>query len=104
MTSRHIFHLVAQGSLRSRYDGQVYSYPGVEDGGYVPCAKRSQVARVAMECFERGKELLLLTINPARLPLVVAWEDPGCGEHFPHVYGEIPRGAIVNIRGWPVPM
>jgi uncharacterized protein (DUF952 family) len=44
-------------------------------------------------------DLVLLTIEPPLLDAPVVWEDlEGEGEDYPHVYGPIPRSAVIAAR------
>ncbi|MFD4276464.1 DUF952 domain-containing protein [Streptomyces cyaneofuscatus] len=46
-----------------------------------------------------GHDLLVLTVDPARLTAPVRYEamKPG-GEEFPHLYGPLPVDAVVEVR------
>lgn len=82
--------------------------------GFVHCSTAAQIERVANR-FHRGRrDLVLLTVDPARLPHPPVWEgpvDPRTGrpettgpaarERFPHVYGPIPVAAVTDARSWP---
>jgi glutathione S-transferase len=50
-------------------------------------------------------DLVLLTIDPARLGLPLRFEvgDPATGELFPHVYGALDVDAVVATRVLPPP-
>jgi len=50
-------------------------------------------------------DLLLLTIDPARLGVPLRFEvgDPSTGELFPHVYGPLDVAAVVATRVLPPP-
>ena len=40
----------------------------------------------------------MLVIDPAKLTAELRDEDPGIGTAFPHVYGPIDEGAVVEVR------
>lgn len=46
-----------------------------------------------------GHDLVVLTVDPARLTAPVRYEamKPG-GEEFPHLYGPLPVDAVVEVR------
>lgn len=69
-----------------------HQLPGVAEmlyGAEVPAAAGSPV------------DLVVLVIDPARLPVPVRYEAlaPG-GEEFPHIYGPVPVAAVVEVRPW----
>src|SRR5438552_1244463 len=81
---RRIYHLVA---------------PFVWDAvGFIHCSNEDQVVRVANHFYADQPELLVLCIDPARLVDPVRDEEADTGERFPHIYGPIPRQAIVDVR------
>jgi uncharacterized protein (DUF952 family) len=47
--------------------------------------------------------LVLLTIDPTRLSAPVRWEPahPGSDELFPHLYGRLDTGAVVDVAALP---
>ncbi|OSC66735.1 hypothetical protein B5180_29800 [Streptomyces sp. BF-3] len=46
-----------------------------------------------------GRDLVVLVVDPGRLADPVRYEamKPG-GEEFPHLYGPLPVGAVVEVR------
>lgn len=80
-----------------------YAPASLDDEGFVHCSSPAQVAGTARLFFAGTSDLLLLVIDPRRLgDAEVRWEDTyGIGQTFPHVYGAIPREAIVSIRPYP---
>jgi uncharacterized protein (DUF952 family) len=76
-----------------------YTPVGFERDGFVHCSAPHQVAHVADRRFAGRTDLVLLTIEPPLLDAPVVWEDlEGEGEDFPHVYGPIPRSAVIAAR------
>jgi uncharacterized protein (DUF952 family) len=57
--------------------------------GFVHCAYPDQAAGVAAALFADAGDLVLLRIDPARVPAEIRVEDG-----FPHVYGPIPLTAV----------
>jgi glutathione S-transferase len=72
---------------------------GLDEVGFVHCALAHQVAGVARRYYRGAGEVVLLTIDPARLacPVRVEAAAPG-GEAFPHVYGPLPVAAVVAVQ------
>ncbi|MEU5664177.1 DUF952 domain-containing protein [Streptomyces longwoodensis] len=76
----------------------------LEEEGFVHCSTRAQLPRVAAFLYgapDAPDDLVVLVVDPARLdaPLVYEAVEPG-GEEFPHVYGPIPVGAVVEVQDW----
>ena len=61
--------------------------------GYVHCSYPEQVAGVAAAFYADAADLLLLRIDPARVPAEIRVEDG-----FPHVYGPIPVAAVTSAE------
>ncbi len=69
--------------------------------GFIHCSRRHQVAATANRFYGDVAELVLLTIDEAALDAPVVDEDLyATGETFPHVYGPIPVGTVVDARTW----
>ncbi|MFB7912799.1 DUF952 domain-containing protein [Streptomyces sp. NPDC056061] len=76
--------------------------------GFIHCSLPHQLDGVAEALYGAGsragasdQDLVVLVIDPARLPVPVRYEAaaPG-GEEFPHVYGPVPVDAVVEVRSW----
>jgi uncharacterized protein (DUF952 family) len=57
--------------------------------GFVHCSYPDQLAGVAAAFYADADDLVLLRVDPARVPAAVRVEDG-----FPHVYGPIPIAAV----------
>jgi len=94
---RRIYHLVAPLVWDAVETGP-YRPASVDAEGFIHCSNEDQVARVANHFYADQPELLVLCIDPARLVDPVRDEEADTGERFPHIYGPIPRQAIVDVR------
>lgn len=73
----------------------------LEDEGFIHLSLARQVPGVA-DAFYQGRDVVLLTLDPHRLSARVEFERPeGADDDFPHLYGPIPREAILAAE--PVP-
>ncbi|HEY6745321.1 MAG TPA: DUF952 domain-containing protein [Mycobacteriales bacterium] len=61
------------------------------DEGFVHCSYADQVAGVAAAYYADAGDLVLLRIDPVRVPAEVRVEGG-----FPHVYGPIPAAAVIE--------
>jgi len=70
---------------------------------YIHCSFGHQVQTIADVIYHGRSDVLLLTIDPARLDAEVRVEclEDG-GEAFPHVYGPLNRDAVVRVAPLPV--
>lgn len=81
----------------------------LHEEGFIHCSLPHQLAGVAEMLYGAGsgagtgdRDLVVLVIDTERLPVPVRYEslEPG-GEEFPHIYGPVPAGAVVEVRPWP---
>ncbi len=74
------------------------------DVGFVHLATAEQWPGVLRRFYagHRGG-LVLLTVDPERLTAPVRWEAPhaGSAELFPHLYGPLDTGAVVDVAPLP---
>jgi len=61
--------------------------------GFVHCSYREQLAGVAERYYAGVPDLVLLRIDPARIPAEIRVEGG-----FPHVYGPIPVAAVTSAE------
>ena len=66
--------------------------------GFIHCGWRHQVERVANAIYRGGKDLVVLTIDPGRVPSEIRAESGGGVELFPHIYGPLPVDAVVDVE------
>ena len=73
----------------------------LEDEGFIHTSFAHQVQATA-DAFYRGRDVVLLVIDPALVPGELRVEEIGDGRAFPHLYGPIPLGAVVTATPVPV--
>ena len=101
MPTDPLLHLVAASDFDAA-TATPYAPPSLEAEGFVHCSTPEQVAGTARLLFAGTADLLLLVIDPRAVDADVRWEDLyGIGQEFPHVYGTVPRTAIVEVRPYP---
>ena len=96
-----VFHIATatdwQSARRSgSYTTSTYGR-SLDEEGFIHAARRDQVSRVFGDHYRDVRErLVLLTIDTDRLG--VPWREDVVGdETYPHVYGAIPRRAVVDV-------
>ena len=71
--------------------------------GFIHLSSASQLTETARKHFSGRAGLVLLAVAPERLEEgTLRWEVSRGGARFPHVYGQIPRDAVVDVVELPV--
>ena len=96
-----IFHIATAADWRAALETGTYTTSTVgvtlEDEGFIHASRRDQVAGVFARYYRPlPEDLVLLTIDPARLDSEVRVEPVGA-DTYPHVYGPINRRAVVDV-------
>jgi uncharacterized protein (DUF952 family) len=94
------YHLVARRVWEAADPGRPYAPPSLESEGFVHCTDGAdEVAATANRYYRDLADLVALVIDPSRLSAPLRYEDPR--RVYPHVYGPIDRGAIVDVVPMP---
>ncbi|NMO88711.1 DUF952 domain-containing protein [Actinomycetospora sp. TBRC 11914] len=88
--------------------GELLRPASLDSEGFVHCSDPGTVALPASRLYPARTDLVLLEVDPGRLGVPVRWE-PGVrdgqveasGPWFPHVYGPLPRAAVVGVHDFP---
>ena len=98
----NIFHIAEPEAWASR--GNTYVPDSYEVEGFIHCSTEGQLSGIAETFYAGRDDLLLLTIETAKLGELVVFEDLyEMGEDFPHIYGPLPISAIVEVGSFSVP-
>lgn len=91
------FHLVPRAEWEAADPDQPYVPRAFVQDGYVHCTDGTvEVAATANRYYRQADDLLVLSIDRARLGAPVRYEDEQ--RIYPHVYGPIERAAIMDVR------
>ena len=91
------YHLVPRAEWEATDPAQPYVPAGFSSQGFVHCTDGAdEVAATANRYYSRVVDLLVLSIDVSKVEAPVRYEDSG--RIYPHVYGAIPRAAIVDVR------
>ena len=101
-----IYHIaLAADWVRALAGGQyTTSTRGVTlaEQGFIHASAASQVAGVANAFYQGAPDLMLLVIDPARLTSPLRYDAvPGSDERFPHIYGPLNTGAVLQALPFP---
>ena len=67
--------------------------------GFIHCSQDpAQMLRVAQRLYAGRADLLALAVDTALLAAPVVTEPSRSGELYPHIYGPLEIGAVVNVR------
>jgi uncharacterized protein (DUF952 family) len=104
-TPRRLVHLCSNDEWRAAQARGRYRPQSLEAIGFVHLSTPEQVHLPANRLYAGRTDLVLLHIDPARLSSPVRWEpgvatDPD-GMGFPHLYGELPLSAVINVTSYP---
>ncbi|WP_020663451.1 DUF952 domain-containing protein [Amycolatopsis benzoatilytica] len=100
-----ILHICTRDEWSAASEAGQYRAASLDDVGFIHCSDPGTVALPANALYRGRTDLLLLEIDPLLVEAPVRWEDgvppdPG-GIRFPHVYGTIPRNAVVAVHDFP---
>ena len=93
-----IFHITSRTAWDAALGAGIYEADSLVAEGFIHCSTAEQYTWVANQRFRGRTDLVLLHIDPTRLRSQVRYENLEGGETlFPHVYGAIPIGAVLNV-------
>jgi glutathione S-transferase len=106
MTSERIYHLALQREWDDAvgrggpYERSTLGH-SLADVGFIHCSFEHQVKTIADLVYKGRDDVLLLTIDPARLAAEVRVENlEGGAQLFPHIYGPLPLDAVIHAGPW----
>jgi glutathione S-transferase len=87
----------ASGEYRTSTRGMT-----LDDVGFIHCSRRPQLEGTANRFYADVDQLVVLTIDPDRVPAAIVEEPPedGSDELFPHIYGPLPIDAVTITTFW----
>jgi uncharacterized protein (DUF952 family) len=96
-----LVHLCSNDEWRSAQALGALRPESLDVSGFVHLSTPQQVHLPANRLYAGRTDLVLLCLDPAQLSSAVRWEpgvasDPD-GMVFPHLYGELPVGAVINV-------
>jgi len=99
-----IFKLCSEADwLACQRDGRLPWAPVDERDGFVHLSAAHQAQETAAKHFRGRTGLVVLAVDPARLPEgALRWEVSRGGERFPHLYADLPASAVVGVAAAPL--
>ena len=96
-----LFHIVSGDAFRNTI-GPEYRPAAFARERFIHCSYAPQVVSVANRLFAGVRGLVLLEIEPAKVPHRIVEENlEGGRELFPHIYGPLPLTAVIRVHPFP---
>lgn len=103
--TRHTFHLSPSdawaAAVAAFADGRAYEAPSLATEGFIHCTDGVDALGATFDRYYAADEraFVALTVDLDALDaLGVAWRYDVADSPYPHIYGSIPRSAIVDVR------
>ena len=94
-----IYHITTVQAVEAAQKSGEYAPEGFALEGFIHCSYAHQIQGVLQRRFQGRTNLVLLEIEPSRLPCPVVDENlEGGTELFPHIYGRLPMSTVVGIK------
>lgn len=103
MNETLIYHVCDGGAWRAAQGGDAYAgSPDDLRDGYMHFSTYSQV-RTSVALHRAGQAgLLMLVVEMAKLGSSLKWEASRGGQLFPHLFGTLPRDAVIEVIDLPL--
>jgi uncharacterized protein (DUF952 family) len=95
---QQLYHITSEAEAKKAQRTGEYVPMAFEAEGFIHCSYGHQVPATLNRIFKGRTDLVVLEIEPARLPCRVIDENlEGGAELFPHIYGKLPMSAVLRI-------
>jgi phosphopantothenoylcysteine decarboxylase / phosphopantothenate---cysteine ligase len=91
--SRPVLHICSKAVWQAALTADEYAPESLALEGFIHFSRPHQVVSVANAYYPQATDLLLLWIDPRRLPVPLRWELVG-DQLFPHLYAPLPVTAV----------
>jgi uncharacterized protein (DUF952 family) len=92
-----IYHIVVPEVWESVGGRPFYEAESLATEGFIHCSFAGQLDAVLDRYYSGAKSVIILKIDPSALTSDLVEEPSTNNEIYPHIYGKINRGAIVEI-------
>ncbi|MCY7357459.1 MAG: DUF952 domain-containing protein [Rudanella sp.] len=93
-----IYHVTTLADWQRQATAATYEAASLLTEGFIHMSEANQVAGVLERYYQNVPDLLLLHIEPNQLAAELKYESATNNELFPHLYGPIDKGAIVEVE------
>jgi len=92
-----LYHLAEAAVWQAQQTEAVYTPTAFAQEGFVHCSTAQQLPGTFRRFYAGRQDLLLLTLDPADLPVI--YENLEGGEVlFPHLYAPLPKTALLAVQ------
>lgn len=94
-----IYHFITQSDWDKAKTQNSYSPQSLAKEGFIHASTKEQILPTANRRFKGRKDLLILTIDTAKvIPKIIYEFSSGSGEKHPHIYGALSIDTVIEIR------
>jgi len=98
-----VYKIVAADLWRAAEDSGVFAGAGPDlTDGFIHLSTAAQARRTAGLYFAGQDNLVLVAAVGASLGEALKYEPSRDGDQFPHLYGSLPRTAVLSVRPLPL--
>jgi uncharacterized protein (DUF952 family) len=98
VSSPRILHITTPAAWAAAQAAGAYTDDSLATAGFIHCSVPDQLDWVAARHFPGRTGLIVLSIDPAKVPAEIRYENlEGGTQMFPHVYGAIPCAAVTDV-------
>jgi uncharacterized protein (DUF952 family) len=98
----YIFHMTTRSDALMAAVAGEYRHPSLEAEGFIHCSYPDQIAATANKHYRGHRDMVLLQIARAEVPVDVVDENTSGGAAlYPHIYGPLPMAAVTAIHEFP---
>ncbi|MDH5507280.1 MAG: DUF952 domain-containing protein [Anaerolineae bacterium] len=92
-----LMHICPREDWEAAQAQGAYRAASLESEGFIHCSRPEQVEGTANRFYSGEEGLVLLHIDPELLGAEIRWEAAD-GQVFPHIYGPLELGAVVEVQ------
>lgn len=97
-----IFHITSRTDWAAAQAAGAYTADSLASEGFIHCSTAAQVIATADRIFKGRRDLLLLSVDSARVKAEIRHENlEGGTQLFPHIYGALALDAVVAVHEFP---
>lgn len=98
-----IYHITRKSDWQTALAAKSYAADSLSSEGFIHCSTAGQVIATANRIFKGRRDLVLLSIDSARVKAEIRYENlEGGANLFPHVYGALEIEAVTAVHDFPL--
>jgi uncharacterized protein (DUF952 family) len=94
----NIYHIVLPEIWTTFTEKDFYEAESLHTEGFIHCSFAEQINGVLERYYQGAEKVLILTIDSEKLTSKLVNEPSTNNEIYPHIYGQINRDAITEIK------